>query len=53
MRIKPAGIVVEMARFTKPGRLSQFAELMSEAAQLLEARGWKRSEEKISYIEAE
>ena len=53
MRIKPAGIVVEMARFTKPSRLSQFAEPLSEAAQLLEARGWKRSEENISFIETE
>lgn len=53
MPSKPAGIVVEMARFTKPGRLSQFAEPLSEAAQLLEAHGWKQSEKKSSFIEAE
>ena len=53
MNVKPTGIVVEMARYTKKGRLSQFAEPLSEAAQLLEAQGWKRSEQTIMFLEAE
>ncbi len=50
---KAGGIVVEMAQFVKNGRLSQFAEPLSEAAQLLEAQGWKQSEKVVSFVEAE
>ncbi len=53
LRRKPAGIVVEMVRFVKAGRLSQFAEPLSEAAQLLESQGWKSAGIPIQFVEGE
>lgn len=45
------GIALEMVRFTKPGRLSQWVEPLAEAGQLLAANGWKASDRKATFVE--
>jgi hypothetical protein len=49
---KPAGLAIELAVYVKNGRLSQMVESISEAAQLLEAQGWKQSGKRIMFLEA-
>jgi len=45
MTIKATGISLEMTQYLKAGRLSQYVEPLSEAAQLLEKAGWKQSDQ--------
>ncbi len=49
--IKAAGIALELVQYVKAGRLSQYAEPLSEAGQLLEASGWKCKDERVLFME--
>lgn len=42
------GIALAMVRMVKTGRLTQYVEPNSEAEQLLERDGWKRSKQPLA-----